>query len=1072
MTELVDLALPCRLIALNVRLGPERGLTTLEDLAAKAVAAGRTSVEALADLFGLPRRILLDVVHSLWGKSYVIVDLESGLLQLSDSAREILLAGDSLQDASAELAERHFLFEPITGRILPERHGTPRPREPSLQVPLHDGIEVTDLPADELIRAVQAAIRDDRRQGFRKNVLEVGFGSPVLRPPAQLRWLATPASVRVDDDTDRVAVTLADSRRWDSRARQRMRDHLAELADTEPGHSFVRSLRARADKLLEPPESVSALVGRMARMLPELPQLTRAQITPAQDDLEDMAGRLEERIADIDRARAKVSVVNRTAGQRWALDELIKSARSQLVIVSPLITYRALNPLLPALRAALSRGVQLVIIWGRSPGDSLPGFVKTAFDDLADRYGPNLLIADRSARTDACAVIQDDTRALVCSYSPLAIDQKRDMDTLSVLVEPASQAPCAPEAISDLLAWSRRAYPYWRTGQRIRIRRDDLDDSVDTDGTGPVAPSGADTPLPVPPGEAPDELALKLWAASWAEYHAAMTDALRRGDDIGPAVELIKDSDHEDALWRALRGAGRRVIIVDDQADPGVADRIVHALRERAAAGAAIDLICPAAAPGVPASKALTELGEQPVSGIRLRLERKHMRIVVADDEVLAGSFSPLHDDGHHLLRRPDRKSQLGLRIRSATVAAEVAAALPVAAEPAGRDQEDKPPRTRRAATAALPLLVEARREHDRGHFGALVARRLRDLEDPWIVLDAWRDLPVPAAELRPAAAALLRQGTSRDLAAIAPWISWLLVDAWTRSRFVEAALIAGLAGPSEVTPPAAACLAAAPIEHGPLGSALVNPVLELLDHSPTAQLVGAAGALAELMLWGSTVGMDALSLLSEALPPSWQELARAAVKFADTTGGAPVPVALLAAELASSCEVADAAGGWNELATRIDTVEHRRQRLDASNAAMHQALFAPQGLLTRIRAAARTPSLRTVLVPQLPADVRSHLNELVAEAGQEPIKWSRHQPFLNEIADIVRAARSLAPHQATVASANTVINSPACGELVLTAARARDELFSDANAVPHPYGFPLMALLERLDPLARWGQA
>jgi hypothetical protein len=1064
VTELVDLALPCRLIALNVQLGPQRGVTTLEDLVAKAVLAGRSSMEAQAGLFGMPRRILLDVVHSLWGKGYMIVDLESGLLALSETAREILVGGGTLQDAAAETQERHFLFEPITGRILPQGDGTQRPREASLRVPLDHGIAETDLPEDELLRAVQAAIRSDRQQGFRKNVLGVSFGNPVLRPPALLRWVPASATVRTDPDTGRLEVILTDSRRWDARARAKIREHLAELADVEPDHPFVQGLRARTDDQLERPESAVTLLTKMSGLLGGLPGIPAGRVAQRQQDLATLSHQIEDRLAALDRSRAAVTVVTRTSGQLWAVEDLISSARSQLVIVSPHISYRALNPLLPTLRAAFDKKVQVVVLWGRTYADSLPKNVMAAFDELAALYRPNLIVADRSARTEACVVIQDAARALVCSQSPFVADPARDADSLSVLVEPAERGPSSPEVVTDMLAWARRTYPYTQEGQRIRI-------GGDSPGEVP-AQAAADLPVA---GDAPDESAVRLWAASWAEHHAAMADAVHRGDVIGPVVNLITDGDHQDVFWGMLREKSRRLVVVDDVVDSGLVDRLLPVLREGARAGTAVDLVCPLPQPGAVVSAALAELGEQPVEGIRLRRQRAGVRLVLTDDEAVVGSFSPLSDDGRHLVRSSDRRSQLGLHIQGRSIASELAAALPVSAvSPAGPEPPDLPARTRSAATAALPLLVEARREWDRGRFGAFVADRLAQLDDPAAVLDKWRsDAAVPADELRPAAAALLRLQAGRDLNDLAPWISWLLTDAWERLQFVVAALIAGLARDLPVTPSTAACLAAAAVEHGPLGDALTYPALELSEDTTPAKTAGGAGALAELMLWGSGEGEEALGLLGASLPPSWQELASAALKFYGATG-APVPVELLEAEVSRSADAADIEARWADLAARIDKLERLRQRFNFdSGVAMHAGLFTPNGLLTAIRAAAAEPARRSTLVADLPADLRQHLNNLVAAAGQPPVQWHRQQHFLDDVTGIVRAARALAPQQVlAVESAAVVAASPACRELGHLAAGSRDELLADVNALERPYQLPLRGLLYRLDPLVRWGRS
>jgi hypothetical protein len=201
MSVPVELALPCRLLTLKVRVGPEAGVTTLEDLVARAVLAGKDTVTGQAKLFAIPERIVVDVVHSLWMKGHVVVDFDEGRLGLSDGAREILSSTESLADSAAELQPRKFLFEPVTGTFYDWRDGTPRPREGSLELPLRQGIDEGSLPKDELIRAVQAAIRRDRRNGFRSNVLDVGFGSPVLREPTQLRWLHVHVEVREDHDS-------------------------------------------------------------------------------------------------------------------------------------------------------------------------------------------------------------------------------------------------------------------------------------------------------------------------------------------------------------------------------------------------------------------------------------------------------------------------------------------------------------------------------------------------------------------------------------------------------------------------------------------------------------------------------------------------------------------------------------------------------------------------------------------------------------------------------------------------------------------------------------------------------
>jgi hypothetical protein len=575
-----------------------------------------------------------------------------------------------------------------------------------------------------------------------------------------------------------------------------------------------------------------------------------------------------------------------------------------------------------------------------------------------------------------------------------------------------------------------------------------------------------------------DEAALGLLVATWQEYRAALSDGMRQGDAIGPVVELVTDGENQEFLWRAIRGnPTRRLILADDNVDAALFKRIVLALRERPPE-VAINVVCQSTTAGKIFSEVKDTRKEVRRAELRLHQQRAAARLVLADDEALIGSFSPLGDDGSRLARAGVRR-QLGLRIRGQAVAAELARSVQVTmseADPAAA--REYLPRTHSAATAALPLLVELRRERQHTRFGSFIAARLAELDEPWTVLETWRDQSVPAEDLRPAAAALVRQmspalrAAPADHPAVLPWVSWLLTDAWQRSRFTAAAVIAGLVPGADVAPAAAACLAAAPIEHGPLGESIIEPLLELSDVAGPSATAGAAGALAEMMLWGGPEGRQGVELLAQSLPPSWRDFAAAAVRFYADTSGARVPVAQLTAELSRWDRATQTEDDWTALAERIDKLEQLRTRFTfESGAVMHAGLFDADGALTRIRVAARDdPSARDRLDVSLPMDVRAYLDGLVTAVGTPRVQWHKQLHFLSDITGIVRSARMLAAGQPSAGAAAAAIRSQACRDLAVAAAKGADELLADANGLPQPYGVPLRALLERLGPLTRWG--
>ena len=106
-----------------------------------------------------------------------------------------------------------------------------------------------------------------------------------------------------------------------------------------------------------------------------------------------------------------------------ALISLIDSARAQVVLTAPWVGYDALAAVAPALRNALRRGVQVLLLWGIDFEQPIGSKVENLLYDLtlssenqAGSPGP-LLIPQTSARTHAKVAIADDRRALVTSWN-------------------------------------------------------------------------------------------------------------------------------------------------------------------------------------------------------------------------------------------------------------------------------------------------------------------------------------------------------------------------------------------------------------------------------------------------------------------------------------------------------------------------------------------------------------------------------------------------------------------------------------------------------------------------------
>lgn len=1071
----VELALPCRLIRIDMRVGPEQGVTTLEDLVARAILAGSerppaasgkkelTTTEYLAWLFAVPERVVVDVIGSLWSKGYVTVDFDSGEIELSPEALARLSRQEPLA-ADGEMQTKEFLFEPITGMILPERMGQSRPADGTVQLPLRPGIRESDLPQLELVRSVQAALRYERMRSGRTNVLEVGFGSPALHGSVKIRWLHVRVAAYRDPQTDRISVTVDEALLWPSSAQRRLGEYLSKLADDEPDSKAVQELKGRARIEREPTGRLTDLLRRMSEQVAGLDQIELPKVPERHRVLGEQTGRIREGLARMRAARANVSLVSRPAGHSWVLEDLVEAARSQLVLVAPSLDYERMRELLPGLRKALSRGVQLVVIWGRSPSDRLQERVETLLDELELRPGARVVRAPRSAHTEACIIIQDDCRALVGSHSVLGPRPLGSREA-SVLVEPAEGGPAVPLAVAELLRWARSEFPRWSLGQRIELT------TAGPAEAGRAAEPAEDLPvMDIDPANV-DEETIGLWAAGWADVYAALADTHLRMAAKAAAVEVMRDGEHRAALWQGLRTARRRLVIADDQVNARAANSsVARHVRERQAAGAMVQLIHPELPSAERSADSIMSLRSGP-NRVRVRLGQDAGRVVVADDEVLIGSFSPLANaaSGAPGLR----VSQLGLQIKDERLAVSLAAelGLPSDSEPGPAAERPGPVRSR-SADAAL-LLYEARALAGPGEFGRIVLERLRVVDDPFTVLTAWRDT-VPTADLRAAVAAVLSAGIGDRMAADA-WLRWLIEDAWRRSAFVEAAILATrLAGRPGALDGAAIMTAA--LEVGPLGDVVVDAALYLTDSAEALDAgpftAGAVGALAELLMWGGHQAAGVLGLLAPGLPPNWRALCGRVEEFQ----AIPLPLADLAADQTKAEGLRTLDQRCAALITEIDKMEALRARFNFDiGVALHDKLFVTGGLLARIREAAQEGIVACYqLVPSLPRDPREHMNRLIAEAGKEPMEWLKHMHFLHRVEDIVRSVRIIG---AKVASGRLDEENedkrflPECVELGAYLADRWDGLYTEARELGTPYELPALALLTTLTPLVAWAR-
>jgi hypothetical protein len=1070
MTEPIELALPCRLVSLEVSLASDDELSTLENLVAKAVLLGYRSVGAIKSFFGLPERLASDVVTSMWEKGFIVVDLEEGVFDLSEAARSSLTDGGSIASGPRNETQT-YVFEPLSGLVLPEEdrnHDIGHwARHDSLKVPVDGGIRPDDIAEEELIRGVQVAVNRRREWGRRENVLRVSFGNRLLRPPNLVRWLHVQATVTKDVHSRTWSVAV-NHRGWDAEAQLRLGKRLRRLLDEAPDSEFARALNRRAAVELHKPVMLDELFTTMAARVDALESTPPGQLRLQHPHLASLAGRIEQRLDQLERTNVEVTPVTNRMGQEWAVRDLIESSRQQLVLVVPDLVYRQLNVFLGDLRAALGRGVRLIVLWGRAADASLPTDVQSALlSDLGHRFPGQILVSPASCQTDACLVIQDDERALVTSFS--ALGDVRSAERIGLVLRSAEGSDGPAQSVVDLLMWSRKAFRDYALQRRISVFAAEFDRPASSAHPWPMV---EERPGALP--DHPDEADIRLWSASWRSLLLSLQEQRARLADRTAARVLI-DGENRDAFWELLRGAHRRLVVADDRIDPAVADlALASAIRECQGRDTAIQLIYPSSAANDPQDP-FQPLARGP-DRVPVRSDRAEARLVLSDGSTLIGSFSPLADGEGRFRHRAQRRSQVGVLVDGEAVTTEMAAllrAVPAARPPAPTPLV--PVAHDDSRTRELSLLREMRQAKDGRQIAELVSSRLRQLDQPWTVLRNLVDARTPAEALRPAIAAALLAGIAgdgdRDQCS-----AWLITDAWERRAFVEGAMIAPLLGDDQVSLAWAAGAAAA-LEIGPLDAFLGDLTLELAASATSdggAVLVAAAASIAESLLWQDSDGCAAAFFLSSRLPDAWRAFTDVVIANYSAAEG-ELPLRTVLHEQSRRSSMAELEAERAHILDLVARIEQLRTRfLFPAGRVLYRELLAPEGLLTRVKAAAGT-DLKAVaaLGPSIPDDVRVYLDKFISLDHDAPaMVWSRQLGWLRSMEEIVSGVLRISPEALAQTGAGPVVELPAGQAAIATHLAANwDRLFSEADGLGAPWRHPPLALMDHLEPVVVWAR-
>ena len=795
----ITIGLPCDVVGLRVQVAPSNHLTPVEEIALRAIGQGVENIVDLEKIFGLGRRMTLDLLQDLWRRDYIRVNVRSARVILAPEVARIIDQPKKLRELKPGRVEEEIwsvAVDVIAGRVVPIEltHGAgdvlvaPRP-----------GIEwsVNSVPQQELLSAAMSSklIKFGDNPEARA-ILGVDLTPRQVTAQRGLRVLPVVVAAWRDEE-GKVQARVSPDEQIPPVHRHRIDHYLAEQLEAPEGARFVHAITGRAlDRYAEPPR----LAERLQRFHDRIARLNQALPGTWQDHhaaLEKLRTQLEDELEARETASTPAVLSTDADEQFHQVTDAIQKTRHQVVLVGPWIEFDPLNELLDSLLAAMRRGVRVIIAWGYNHEDELPEEVATILISARQQFPGRIVFSDRSCRTHAKLAVCDDSWALVTSLNLLA--SKRQKVEAGVIVTAAAASSWS--AIEELLRWVRDdCYPDYPEARGFLVSSESFRRGSDR------PPRQVNREMSAPPheGDLADEQAVvarrRLWQQEW-EVIAERLEARARQLPVHVDGVMI-DATHRRELNDALLTAERRLVLTSDQLSPAiVSDGFLASVDELLRKGVHVRIIYGQWSRGHDSGNERVRAAFARFAGAygdrfaEREVPSWHAKVLVRDDRVLVGSFNFLSFEGYYREGRRSRRSELSLSLAGGDVADRFAEAICSLAElnaPAAgslpapaplRAVDDATPYGRITTVQAARRLLEAAPGERRTVVGDLPQEI--DLN---AVLTVLEDTGAHASDVAEIAAGILCSGRSGS--ALVGWADRLVANLWDQHRFVEAMLI------------------------------------------------------------------------------------------------------------------------------------------------------------------------------------------------------------------------------------------------------------------------------------------
>lgn len=943
--ETVTLFLPCDVLRFRATIDSGSGVSPIQEIVLQTLAACPLPVQDLIALLALPRQVLAEVVHTLWQLGHLAVEPSTGKLRVTQEALDAVTADRmaALNGSEREECRLDLMVDLLLGQVLPPGFGLRVPREQRVDPP-RDGADLDEIPTADLWRAATRVLgerrgADPRDSADRTRNRRVVDLHPEPGRPSR-RWRPVLVQPWFEESTGMLGVTVVDPR-VPPAFRETGSARLTQLVADDPIAPFTGLLRAHAVSGTPAAPTAESLIDVLTERVARLPGLPAGQRIRHHAQLTEAAAQLAQTLELRIRRETEVELVTGRRQIQAAVD-LIDRSHIQVVVVASRLDPAVLRTIGRRLRAALERGVQVVVLLE----DEQPS---AALQVLARAGGPTPLVMPRQpTRARAGLVVSDDEAALVLSgTAPIA------GDVLGILLSAPDGGACP--AVRTLLSWVGSVAPDWTTAKSILLRSPERGPD-----TAPLEAVRLDRLPEAPPSDDTGHAAVAAWEAAWRAYATWQRETLKTRPL--PQVRWDMGAHNQEILWQALRTARRRLVIASPLvSDPVVDDRFLALLRERLEHGVMVTLAY-RSTDGFALAALDALAGEFPGTLFLVEAPAK-TRALVWDDDALLLAAHPLAGD---LLAEGPAGSRtlLGLRLTGPSIADRIASATGespiVTARVTGTETSDARPEL----LARIQVFNTAQRIRNRWYEERSIERALEPLtveDDPWLVLESLiGDLadsnppPTPSRHLRgdgavganadavadvvsnanqgmgddlvcaAAAWCLTSRVDTADAATVDRWRQWLIQYHWQAGRFAEAALLR-LAHPPAPAPRPPLTVVAAAFGTNVSTMALLM-ALEDEERLPPEDACLLSVAAAESLRTADDDHAEIVGKLIPRVATPWRDLGAAVLEYHDAARGIPPELLLRpAADHAARSRRLDTA--WDALARTID----RAQRTQAN---------------------------------------------------------------------------------------------------------------------------------------------